>query len=178
MKSKVAFLLGIIFSTSIISAQNDPVIMAINGKPIYKSEFEYIYNKNNSNNALDKKSLDEYVDLFINFKLKVAEAEAQGIKDKKSYQEEFASYKNQLAAPYMTDKESEEKLIKEAYNRLKEEVNVSHILIRCSPTDTAAAYKQIYRIYICLRIFQNIQHRFRRTFQTKSKYSHTIHLAV
>ena len=47
----------------------DPVLMQINDKPVYKSEFEYIYNKNNSNNSLDKKTLEEYVELFVNFKL-------------------------------------------------------------------------------------------------------------
>ena len=58
--------------------ESDPVIMTINGNPVSKSEFEYIYNKNNSANSIDKKTLDEYVDLFINFKLKVEEAKAQG----------------------------------------------------------------------------------------------------
>ena len=57
----------------------DPVLMTINGNPVSKSEFEYIYNKNNSNNVLDKKTLEEYVDLFVNFKLKVEEAKTQGI---------------------------------------------------------------------------------------------------
>ena len=69
---------------------NDPVLMKINGKPVHKSEFEYIYNKNNSNNALDKKTLNEYVDLFVNFKLKVEEAKAQGIDTTKSFINELA----------------------------------------------------------------------------------------
>ena len=65
---KCALLL--LISSSLVAQVNDPVLMIINGNPIYKSEFEYIYNKNNSNNLLDKKTLDEYVDLFIKANIK------------------------------------------------------------------------------------------------------------
>ena len=60
------------------SAQQDPVLMRINGKDVLRSEFEYIYNKNNSLAGVEQKTLQEYVDLFVNFKLKVAAAEAAG----------------------------------------------------------------------------------------------------
>jgi peptidyl-prolyl cis-trans isomerase SurA len=151
MRHKLASLLGTLFFTFGLSAQNDPVIMTINGEPVYKSEFEYIYNKNNSSNALDKKSLDEYVELFVNFKLKVAEAKSKGIHHKKSYVEELETYRNQLAAPYMADKETEEEILKEAYARMKEDVETSHILIKCSRTDTTEAYKKIYELFEKLR---------------------------
>ncbi len=151
MKSKFALLAGILFFACSLSAQNDPVIMTINGKPVLKSEFEYIYNKNNSNNTLDKKNLDEYVDLFVNFKLKVEEAKAKGIQNRKSYVEELETYRSQLAAPYMTDKETEEELLKEAYARMKEDVDAGHILIKSSRTDTAEAYEKIYQLYEQLR---------------------------
>ena len=147
MRQKLASLLGVAFFTFGLSAQNDPVVMTINGEPVLKSEFEYIYNKNNSNNTFDKKSLDEYVELFVNFKLKVAEAKAKEIQHRKSYIEELETYKNQLAAPYMVDKETEEEIIKEAYNRMKEDVEVSHILIKSSRNDTVEAYKKINQLY-------------------------------
>ena len=147
MRQKLASLLGIMFFTFGLSAQNDPVVMTINGEPVFKSEFEYIYNKNNSNNTFDKKSLDEYVELFVNFKLKVAEAKAKEIQHRKSYIEELDTYKNQLAAPYMVDKETEEEIIKEAYNRMKEDVEVSHILVKSSRTDTVEAYNKINQLY-------------------------------
>lgn len=86
----------ILFSTALWAQGSDPVLMSINGNPVLKSEFEYIYNKNNSNNSLDKKTLDEYVDLFINFKLKVEEAKAQGIDTTKSFVNELAGYRSQL----------------------------------------------------------------------------------
>ncbi len=147
MRQKFAPLLGLLFFTFGLPAQNDPTIMVINEEPVSKSEFEYIYNKNNSNNTLDKKNLDEYVNLFVNFKLKVAEAKSKGIQHRKSYTEELETYRSQLAAPYMTDKETEEEIIKEAYERMKEDVDASHILIKCSRNDTVGAYTKIYQLY-------------------------------
>ena len=108
----------------------DPVLMTINGNPVSKSEFEYIYNKNNSNNVLDKKTLEEYVDLFVNFKLKVEEAKTQGIDTTEAFINELKGYRDQLTRPYLTDTKAEEDALKEAYERLKEDVEVSHILIR------------------------------------------------
>ena len=81
----ITFLTFLSLSFSLSAQTVDPVLMTINGKSILKSEFEYIYNKNNTNNSLDKKSLDEYVDLFVNFKLKVEEAKKQGIDTTKSF---------------------------------------------------------------------------------------------
>ncbi|GAB1416453.1 peptidylprolyl isomerase [Paludibacter sp.] len=124
--------------------------MEINNKPVLKSEFEYIYNKNNSNNALDKKSLDEYVDLFVNFKLKVEEAKTHGIDTTKAFKDELNGYRDQLIKPYLTDHKAEENVLKEAYDRLKEDIEVSHILIRvqqdASPEDTLKAWNKVQDI--------------------------------
>lgn len=124
--------------------------MTINGKPVPKSEFEYIYNKNNSNNSLDKKTLEEYVDLFVNFKLKVEEAKSQGIDTTKSFIDELAGYRTQLTKPYLTDQKVDEEVLSEAYSRMKEDIEVSHILVRlqqgATPADTLAAWKKIQSI--------------------------------
>lgn len=124
----------------------DPVLMEINGKKIPRSEFEYIYNKNNSDAAIEKKSLDEYLDMFVNFKLKVAEAEAQGIDTTAAFRKEFANYRSQLAKSYLTDKEADEAFVRKIYGHMQEDVEASHILIRCgedaSPEDTLAAYNK------------------------------------
>ena len=72
------------------SMAQDPVIMTIAGEDVYKSEFEYIYNKNNSVATSDKKSLEEYVDLFVNYKLKVAEAKRQGYDTRDEYKKEHS----------------------------------------------------------------------------------------
>lgn len=141
--------LSVLFLSGSLAAK-DPVLMTINGNPVSKSEFEYIYNKNNSNNVLDKKSLEEYVDLFVNFKLKVEEAKSQGIDTTKSFIDELRGYRDQLTKPYLTDAKAEENVLKEAYERLKEDIEVSHILIRvdqnATPEDTLAAWSKIQEI--------------------------------
>lgn len=147
MKTLFKVLFLFLISGTLFAKGKDPVLMHINGKPVLKSEFEYIYNKNNSNNSLDKKSLEEYVDLFINFKLKVEEAKAQGLDTTKSFVNELGGYRNQLIKPYLTDAKAEEKVLLDAYERLKEEIEVSHILIRvdanASPEDTLKAWTKI-----------------------------------
>lgn len=147
---QIFFSIAILFSGVTCMYANDPVLMKINGKPVLKSGFEYIYNKNNSNNSLDKKTLNEYVDLFVNFKLKVEEAKAQGIDTTKSFINELSGYRSQLTKPYLTDAKVDESVLQEAYNRMKEDVEVSHILVRvqpnASPTDTLTAWKKITAI--------------------------------
>lgn len=123
--------------------------MTIDGHDVTKAEFEYIYHKNNTNNAVDKKTLDEYVELFKNFKLKVVEAQHRGLDTLPSFVNELRGYRNQLAKPYLTDMSLEETLCREAYEHLKQDVEVSHILIKIkdnpSPTDTLAAYQKALR---------------------------------
>jgi len=112
--------------------------------------FSGIYNKNNSNNSLDKKTLEEYVDLFINFKLKVEEAKAQGLDTTKSFINELSGYRSQLTKPYLTDQKVDEDVLHESYERMKEDVDVSHILVRiqpgATPADTLAAWNKIKTI--------------------------------
>jgi peptidyl-prolyl cis-trans isomerase SurA len=125
------FLFGLILSlaTTGFAQNNDPVIMRVNNKDIHRSEFEYIYNKNNKNSSVEQKTLDEYVDLFVNYKLKVAAAETAGIDTTKTFKREFQEYRNQLKAAYLTDEQADEENIKSVYHRLKENISASHILI-------------------------------------------------
>jgi peptidyl-prolyl cis-trans isomerase SurA len=119
----------LISPVTIFAQSNDPVVMKINGKDIKKSEFEYIYNKNNNEESIDKKSLEEYVELFKNFKLKVAEAESQGLDTTAAFLSEFMEYRTQLVKPYLDDLKANDDLISKEYDRMKELVEVSHILI-------------------------------------------------
>lgn len=128
------------------SNAQDPVVMTIAGEDVYKSEFEYIYNKNNTVSTSDKKSLDEYVDLFINYKLKVAEAKRQGYDTRDGYKKEYEQYRLQLSAPYLKDEETENEMIEEAFERYKTGVLTSHILVKFSG-DSVAAWKKINDIY-------------------------------
>ena len=110
------------------TAQNNPVLMNINGKDITKQEFEYIYHKNNRQ-QVDNKGLDEYMPLFVNYKLKVDAAEQAGIDTTSAFIKELDGYRKELAKPYLTDRATEDKLLQEAYNNFAKNVEISHILI-------------------------------------------------
>ncbi len=120
-------------------AQQKDVLMTIGNEQITKQEFETIYKKNNTKQSapLTKEALDEYLDLFVNFKLKVKEAQSLGMDTAEKFISELAGYRKQLAQPYLTDKEVTDKLVMEAYERSKLEVRASHILINC-PSDASA----------------------------------------
>ena len=92
-------------------AQENEVLMTINGKPIMASEFLYIYEKNNQETSLEKKSMEEYLDLFINFKLKVTEAIAQGVDTTEAFKKELKGYRAQATPKYLQDNEAIDSLV-------------------------------------------------------------------
>lgn len=106
----------------------DPILMTVGNRDVPVSEFEYLRNKNNSQQQ-QPQSLDEYVDLFVNYRLKVAAAEAAGLDTTATFLNEYTQFKNDLARPYLVDKSVEEALIEEAYNHQLENVTVSHIML-------------------------------------------------
>lgn len=147
---KIAVIASVFSCFSLVAQEADPVIMTVNGKKIQKSDFEYIYNKNNPATSSDRKSLDEYVAMFVKFRLKVAAAEAEGLDTIATFRNELDGYRRQLIEPYLTDKKVEENLFQEAYNRMKENVEVSYIYINIpepgTSSDTLAAYKKALSI--------------------------------
>ena len=121
------------------SAQTaDPVIMTVNGQPVSRSEFEYSYNKNNSEGVIDKKSVEEYVDLFVNYKLKVCAAIDEHYDTLQSFKDEFAQYRDQQIRPMLVTDEDIELQAHKIYDQTVERigpdglVQVSHILMRAS----------------------------------------------
>lgn len=116
----------------------DPVVMTINGHDIPRSEFLYFYQKNNDAEQVEKKSFDEYVDLFVNFRLKVEEAKSRGIDTTQAYIDELAGYRKDLAAPYLSDKDWLDAAIAVVNERRQFEVHAAHILFSC-PQDAAPA---------------------------------------
>jgi peptidyl-prolyl cis-trans isomerase SurA len=125
----------------------EAVLLIVGGDPVTKEEFEAIYRKNNTKETnSSKEALEEYLQLFINFKLKVKAAKDAGKDTVNAFKNELKGYRRQLAQPYLTDKEVNEQLIEEAYNRMKTDVRASHILISLGadalPKDTLAAYKK------------------------------------
>ncbi|MBX7203828.1 MAG: peptidylprolyl isomerase [Bacteroidia bacterium] len=135
-------------SKTAIAKPTDEVLFTFGTDTVYRSEFERIYSKNNTTKEKpDEKSIKEYLDLYINFKLKVKEAIRLGLDTLPSFKSELAGYRKQLAQPYLIDQKVSQQLVKEAYERMKYEINASHILIRLDenalPKDTIAAYKKI-----------------------------------
>ena len=117
MKFKfLVFALAIAGIACIAHAAKDPVLMKINGKEVKLSEFEYLYNKN-LQQQVNKESIDEYVNRFVDYKLKVVEAESLGYDTLPRINRELDGYKNDLIAPFMTDTVLQEKLAREDYER-------------------------------------------------------------
>lgn len=135
MKKKFipALLVGVAILTAAAAKKNDPVLMTVNGKDVHQSEFEYLYNKNNRQ-QMQPQGIDEYVDMFVTYKLKVADAEAAGIDTTAAFRKEFEGYCSELARPYMRDSLVEERLVQEAYNRMDRMVDVSHIMMPIGAT--------------------------------------------
>lgn len=150
---KTVILLKLLFVVVTLSvAQNSQeVLLTIEDEKVTSDEFLRIYNKNNNiENQIDPKTIDEYLELFINFKLKVLEAESLGMDTLSSFKNELAGYREQLTKPYLRDDSYDDLLVEEAYERTKKEVNASHIMVRLDefapPKDTLLAYEKIMDI--------------------------------
>lgn len=142
-----------IFSLFVLSAttQNaDKVVMKVGNENVMLSEFEYIFKKNNTSKTITKEALDEYLELFTIFKLKVKEAKELKMDTASSFISELNGYLKQLAVPYLKDREAENNMVKETYERLQKDLKIRHILIRSkecdNPKDTLAAFNKIQAI--------------------------------
>ncbi len=146
---KVILLLLITAQYSVAWNQKNPnaVLMTVENEEITVRDFEYIFKKNSTDEAVTKESLDEYIQLFINYKLKVLAAKEAKLDTNQAFISELAGYRKQLARPYLTDGELLDQLTLEAYDRKKQEVHARHILIKvaadASPEDTLIAWNKI-----------------------------------
>lgn len=142
--------------------QNDPTIMTINGQPVSRSEFEYSYNKNNSEGVIDKKSVDEYVDLFVNYKLKVEAAKEARLDTLKSFLNEFAGYRDQQIRPAMITDADIEAEARRIYEETRSRIDgnggmtkPAHILVmvkqKADEAQQKAAKERIDSIYNALQ---------------------------
>ena len=129
--------------TATAKPAKDPVLMTVNGKDVKLSEFEYLFHKNNSQ-QIQPQTLDEYVDMFVTYKLKVADAEAAGIDTTAAFINEFTGYRDDLADPYLNDVAFEDSLMRVAYSHLRESVDVSHIMVPLqAPNSTHDTYAEL-----------------------------------
>lgn len=147
---KIIVIAGLALSSLALNAQDSSVILTVADEAVTKAEFENIFKKNNSDADVSRESLEEYMELFVNFKLKVKEAEALGMDTVQKFIRELKGYRDQLARPYLTDSDQNEALIREAYERKQEEIRASHILVAvqpdATPADTLKAWKRISNI--------------------------------
>ena len=144
MRTNVLVVLLALFSQTVWAEGND-TLMLVGKTPVTVSEFEYVYKKNNQYGAEDKKTFDEYLALYENFKLKVVEAESLGLDTTENFRRELLGYRNQLKSLYLTDTQKFNEFVEEAYRRSLEDVEVSHILIQLAPNATAKDTLQAYQ---------------------------------
>ncbi len=148
----LSFVFFLLASVSVFAQANDEVLFTVEGSPVYVGEFKYIYEKTNQDDAdYSQKSVEEYLDLYKKFKLKVQRARTIKLDTITALKKELAGYRKQLSNSYLIDKEVTERLIKEAYQRMKLDVNISHIMVQvpkdATPQDTLVKYNKIMDIY-------------------------------
>ena len=140
---------------------SDPVVMTINGQNVTRSEFEYSYNKNNGDEVIEKTTVEQYVPLFVNYKLKVAAALDARLDTLASFKQEFAKYRDQQVRPTIVTSEDVENEARKIYDDRQKMIGdkglirPAHILIRLAQKASSAAQDsakaRIDSIYACLR---------------------------
>lgn len=149
MNFKYLTFLVVFLSSFLLNAQNNnKVLFTIDKEPIYTKDFLSVYNKNlNLMEESSQNAVENYLELYVNYKLKVKEAFELQLDTTQKFKNELSQYKINLTAPYLKDKEVSKKLIEEGYERITKEVEVSHILLflkpDASPNDTLAAYNKL-----------------------------------
>lgn len=149
---KSLFISTLFFLITLLPAfsQQDQILMTIGDRNVTLQEFERVYHKNNLSSMAEKQTVDEYLELFINFKLKVIEAENLGMDTLSSFKKELSGYRDQLAKPYLNDTSVLEELMKIQYERMKWDLRVSHILLKLDPkaslSDTLVVYNKLLEI--------------------------------
>ncbi len=142
-------------------AQDDPTVMTINGVPVARSEFEYSYNKNNAEGVVDKKTVEEYVELFVNYKLKVAAALDAKLDTLSSFKAEFSQYRDQQIRPTLVTDDDVEEEARRVYENTKRAVGTkglvrpAHIFLylsqKATPEEQAEVKARIDSIYGALQ---------------------------
>ena len=140
------FLISALFVSALCtSANEDPILMTINNKNVKLSEFEYMYHKNNKQ-QIEKESLNDYIDRFVVYKMKVAAAEDAALDTTRAFINELNGHKNELMRPYLDNNKHSEPYAREAYERMKKNLDVSHIMLPLDPKSKTT----IDSIRICL----------------------------
>ena len=142
MKRYITLILAL-FSLGLYSQD---FLLEIDDDRISLDEFKHIFEKNNNNEKIDKQFLDEYIELYINFKLKVKEAKSLGFDTLSTFVNELEGYKKQLSKPYLRDDSFNDELFEEALERIQYDINASHILINIENDNNDEALDKIQKI--------------------------------
>lgn len=140
---------GLLCSLAVSAQVNDPVIMTVGGKPVLRSEFEYSYNKNNTDGVIDRKTVEEYVELFVNYKLKVAAALEENFDTLASFNKEYLEYRDQQIRPTLIDDADIEAEARKIYQSTKDRigpdglVEPAHILLRLAQQADAQTQSKV-----------------------------------
>ena len=148
--STIIIILLLSLQSSLIGQKTEDSLIVFSDEVVSSEEFKRVYLKNNSGELIQKSTVDEYLDLYIVYKLKVKEASRLGYDTVGAFKRELQGYREQLAKPYLSDEKIIDDLTKESYERLKYEVRASHILIASNendlPEDTLKAYKRAQEV--------------------------------
>lgn len=148
MKKYFTLFTALLLTISVFAQKKKDILLEIDNKPVYVNEFKRVYSKNlDLVQQESQRDIDGYLELFIDYKLKIAEAKNQKLDEKSEYLSEFEKYRNQLSRNFLAEDQLVSELAKEAFERGKEEIDASHILIRVGyealPKDTLEAYNKI-----------------------------------
>ena len=161
MKKLFSILCAAMAALPMMAQSDDPIVMTINGEDVRRSEFEYSYNKNNTDLVIDKASLDEYVELFVNYKLKVAAAKEAQLDTMATFQKEMADYRSQQAEEYLIDSAFIEEEARKTYDLTVQNIGpdglfqAAHILVhlpqQATKAEQAQAKHRIDSLYMVLK---------------------------
>jgi peptidyl-prolyl cis-trans isomerase len=178
-----ALFAALLFGALVAHAQDDPTLMTINGRPVSRSEFEYSYNKNNAGNVVDKKTVAQYVDLFVNYRLKVEAALAARLDTMQAFKDEFLSYRDQQVRSSFVTNADVEKLAREMYEETRQridaqggQVRVAHIMLllpqKASKSVQQRAQLRIDSVYQALKRGANFGELARKLSDDKGSAQH------
>ena len=138
-------LVTLLAGAAVVSASakpKDPVLMTVDGQPVTLSEFEYLYHKN-ADQQLEQESVEQYLQRFIDYKLKVAQARHERQDTTAEYRKDFRQYRRELSLPFLADPEEEKRILEDAYSHTLEDVNIDHIMLPLSRPEFADSIRAV-----------------------------------
>ena len=142
--------MGLLSSFAVAQKDTKEVLFTIDEVPYYTEDFNHVYNKNINLIPESERDVREYLDLYINYKLKVHQAKALGLDTLETYKRELAQNRNQLVSRYLSTEKVTDDLVEEAYKRSLKEINASHILFlldpHARPEDSLKMYQKAMKV--------------------------------